>query len=301
MLIDIRSLKAKRGDIDVLKDVRLSLQEGEIYGLLGPNGAGKSTTIAVALGMLPAQGGEVSVLGRNPAKTATALRARLGVLPELSGFYNWMTAADYLIFFAALHGHRYTETEATARLDRVGLAPRRRQTIGTFSRGMQQRLALARALIGKPALLILDEPTNGLDPRGRRDIHDILIDLSANHGVGILMSTHLLDDVDRLCHRIGILVDGRTLAEGPIGALTQEQHRRFKLRLASAPPIDALPPQIRLAAQEGDWCIVDLDPALPPAAAWQALLARNWPVTEIQYAGGGLEALYLGLTEGRPA
>ena len=129
-----------------------------------------------------------------------------------------MTAIDYLGFFAQLYGYVRSPREILDRLGQVGLDFRPRQTIGTFSRGMRQRLGLCRALIGNPELLILDEPTNGLDPRGRREVHDVLIALS-QRGVGILLCTHLLDDVDRLCHRIGIIVHGRTVAEGSIAEL----------------------------------------------------------------------------------
>ena len=186
MLIDIRALQVRIDATPILHDVHLALASGEIYGLLGPNGAGKSTTIAAALGLLRASAGSVRVFGRNPARRAAAIYRRTGVLPEQNGFYDWMTAHRYLAFFAQLHGRSPDITDLQARLAQVGLTPGRRQTIGTFSRGMRQRLGLARALIADPELLILDEPTSGLDPRGRRDIHDLLIDLSGNRGVGIL-------------------------------------------------------------------------------------------------------------------
>jgi ABC-type multidrug transport system ATPase subunit len=300
MLLEIQSLAVRLGGAPILRDVNLTLNEGEIYGLLGPNGAGKSTTIAAALGLVRSQAGTVRVLGHDPLTEPRAIRARLGVLPEQNGFYDWMTAATYLRFFAQLYGRALTHEAIAKRLDQVGLQPRPRQIIGTFSRGMRQRLGLARALIGDPALLILDEPTNGLDPRGRREIHDILIDLSANRGVGVLMCKHLLDDVDRLCKRVGIIVKGRTVAEGDIAELMRSnaQVPRFRLRLSSEPPsVDRPPRGISLIACEGDWRIVDIDPAITLDAAWRELLFAGWPITEIRRDGGGLEDLYLTLTE----
>jgi ABC-2 type transport system ATP-binding protein len=168
MLVRIHSLQLSRGGVRILHDVHLSLAAGEIYGLLGPNGAGKSTTVAAALGLLVPDAGEVRLFERKPVPGDAAIYARLGVLAEQNGFYDWMTAEEYLGFFARLYRRRLATVELRDRLARVGLAPRPRQRIGTFSRGMHQRLGLARALIADPALLILDEPTSGLDARPSR-------------------------------------------------------------------------------------------------------------------------------------
>jgi len=301
MLIEIDRLRLSLGSAVILHDVRLSLGEGEIYGLLGPNGAGKSTTIAAALGLLAPEAGTVRVFGRDPRREARAVHARLGVLPEHGGFYDWMTGERYLGFFAKLYDRSLSPSELQERLAGVGLAPRPGQAIGSYSRGMRQRLGLARALLVEPPLLILDEPTSGLDPRGRRDIHDILLGL-AERGVGILLSTHLLDDVDRLCRRIGIIVAGRTVAEGNVADLlwAEGRGRRYRLRLASEPP-SAEVGHVAIVARDGDWWTVDIDPARPLDAAWRELIAGGWRILEIQRAGGGLEDLYLALTERRAA
>ena len=303
MLIDVSSLALSLGGRPILKDVRLAVSEGEIYGLLGPNGAGKSTTIAAILGLLAADAGHVRVLGRDPRRNADEVRAHIGVLPEQNGFYDWMTAAAYLGLFARLYGRHPAAVVARDQLERVGLGANAGQRIGTFSRGMRQRLGLARALIADPQLLILDEPTNGLDPRGRRDIHDILITLAAR-GVGILMCSHLLDDVDRLCHRIGIIVDGTTVVEGALADLLPDGGRasRFRLRLDGEPP--SLPTgdaPLRIIAREGEWWVVELGPAVRPEDAWRVLISQGWEITEIRREGSGLEALYLSLTERRAA
>jgi ABC-2 type transport system ATP-binding protein len=303
MLVDIDALSLSLGGVRILHDVHLSLNEGEIYGLIGPNGAGKSTTIAATIGLLSPDAGRVRVFGKDPLKEARSIYSHLGVLPEQNGFYDWMTAEDYLSFFAALHGKRLRTAELKKRLIRVGLEPRPRQTIGTFSRGMRQRLGLARALVADPALLILDEPTNGLDPRGRREIHDVFLQL-AHRGVGILLCTHLLDDVDRLCHRVGIIVGGRTVADGAIVDLmrTTGKVARYRLRLAGDPPaMVEKSGRIAVVMQAGDYCIVDVDPSITPDMAWRELMFLGWPITEIRREGGGLEDLYLSLTGGRAA
>jgi ABC-2 type transport system ATP-binding protein len=301
MLVSIKSLQLSLGGVRILHDVHLSLGTGEIYGLLGPNGAGKSTTIAAALGLLVPEAGEVRLFEKNPLSEGAAIYARLGVLPEQNGFYNWMTADAYLGFFAALYGLNATAAELAGCLTNVGLAPRTGQRIATFSRGMRQRLGLARALVADPALLILDEPTNGLDPRGRREIHDVLLGLS-RQGVGVLLCTHLLDDVDRLCHRIGVIVEGRTVAEGSIAELvrTTGHMARFRLRLAGEPS-DAVNSHITVLAREGEWCVVELDPTVAPDTAWRDLMFRGWPIVEIRRDGGGLEDLYLSLAERKAA
>jgi ABC-2 type transport system ATP-binding protein len=301
MLVEAEGIAVEFGGVPLLRNVSLSVREGEIYGLLGPNGAGKSTTTAVVTGLLAPSRGRVRVAGMDPIASAGRVHGLMGVMPEHNGFYDWMTAEDYLQFFAKLYGRELGDRALRGRLDRVGLAPRPRQTIGTFSRGMRQRLGLARALINDPPLLILDEPASGLDPRGRRDLHDILLDLSRRQGVGILMCTHLLDDVDRLCQRIAVISEGVTVAEGDIAEmLAARGHRaRFRLHVSGDPPVAKLAPHTHLVAREGEWYIVELDPSVNADEAWRELLFMGWPVTEIRREGGGLEALYLSATEQR--
>ena len=303
MLIEIDKLCVSIGGVPILRDVRLSLAAGEIYGLIGPNGAGKTTTIAVALGLLTPDAGHVCVLGSDPLVAAHENYSRLGVLPEENGFYGWMSGEQYLGFFAQLRGLELAQHQIERRLRTVGLEPRPQQAIATYSRGMRQRLGLARALLGNPKLLILDEPTNGLDPRGRREIHDILIDRSTS-GVGILLCTHLLEDVDRLCHRVGIIAEGRTIAEGAVADLIRNEKKlpRYRLRLAGEPPSSQdASPQVAIVAHEGEWWIVDLSAGVLADAAWRELMFRGWPIMEIRREGGGLEDLYLTLTERRAA
>ena len=298
MFIDLDDVKLAIGSTPILKGVSLHLNAGEIYGLLGPNGAGKSTTISAALGLLKPQAGTVKLFGRDPSDAGERLRGRVGVLPEHNGFYDWMSAAGYLSFYAKLYGRRQSPSEIEHRLALVGLVPRSRQQIGTYSRGMRQRLGLARALIADPKLIVLDEPTNGLDPRGRRDIHDVLMTLAAN-GAAILLCTHLLDDVERLCARVGFIVDGCTVAQGKLADLLAErgQGRQYRIRLnGSLPTNGADHGPAKLVSREGEWAVVDVDPTCKPDEAWRELMFRGWPIVEIERVKGGLEDLYLDLT-----
>jgi ABC-2 type transport system ATP-binding protein len=219
MLVAVQHLRLEIRGRPILHDVQLQMAEGQIYGLLGPNGAGKSSTLSVLTGLRPATAGAVTVAGRDPWRERVATHREIGVLPEEMGFYGWMSADDYLVWFAALYGRKLSRAEAGGRLAQMGLQAADRRPIATYSRGMKQRLGLARALLNEPRLLILDEPTNGLDPRGRREIHDILLELSRGARVGVLLCTHLLDDVERLCSRVGIIHQGRTVLEGELAEL----------------------------------------------------------------------------------
>lgn len=300
MLVHVRDLKVAIGSVPILQGVQLSMYKGEIYGLLGPNGAGKSTTLSVLTGLRRAASGTVTVLGLDPATQAQDLRQRIGVLSEDAGFYGWMKARDYLRFMASLYGLNLSVQQIEGQLGNVGLAEVSGHAIAGYSRGMKQRLGLARALLHRPELLILDEPTNGLDPRGRREIHDLLIRLSQDEGVGILLCTHLLDDVDRLCNRIGILADGRTVVEGALADLlaTRTGAGRYKLRLRTAPSATApLPDPVVLLAREGDWLHVRLPAKADPGPLWAEMLAAGWDILEIHNESGGLEDFYLDLTQ----
>ena len=229
MLIEADHLKLTLGRRNILNDVSLHLKAGDVYGLLGPNGAGKSTMIAVLLGLYPPDSGAPLLFGRSIARDPVPLRTRIGVMPERAGFYDWMTASRYLGWYAGFfNGLPHPVGELLAQ---VGLTDAAERPIGQFSRGMLQRLALARALLQGQELLILDEPTNGLDPRGRREIHDLLLDLARNRQVGILLCTHLLDDVDRLCTSIGILHRGNTVMEGPLVSVLRQQNVGLRFRL----------------------------------------------------------------------
>lgn len=303
MLVEIRELKLNLGSHAVLRNVNLTLEKGQVYGLLGPNGAGKSTTISVVTGLRAPTAGSVSVLGLDPATDPIQLHRRIGVLAEQAGFYDWMSASDYLRWVAGLYRITLSQAEIARQLERVGLEGRSPASIATYSRGMRQRLGLARALINQPELLILDEPTNGLDPRGRREIHDVLLDLSANHGVGILLCTHLLDDVDRLCTRIGIIAQGQTILEGAIADLLSDQNAavRYRLRVEPGETPDRLPADITLRVRAGDWWHVEVSSHTEPARAWRTLLDAGVRIDEIHREGGGLEDLYMAVTEAKEA
>ncbi len=302
-MIDIDNLRLRIQGREILKGVDLHLRPGDIYGLLGPNGAGKTTTVFALLGLYAHQDGRLNVMGADPREDAVTIRRSVGVMPEKAGFYPWMTAHDYLKWYGRLFGLESTDRDLGALLEKVGLDNDGGRRVGTYSRGMKQRLAVARAMITHPRLLILDEPTNGLDPTGRREIHDLLLGFVAENDTGVLLCTHRLDDVDRLCNRIGIIDDGRTRLEGGLGELlaNQQGSQRYRLRLHNGLTSGDWPEDVVVLGEDGEWVHVQVNvtPSEGPSALWGELWRRGWKIHEIRSEASSLEELYIGHT-GRP-
>ena len=201
---------------------------GGVFGLLGPNGAGKSTTLKLLLNLLRPTSGKAEVLGCAPGDVGA--HARVGFLPENPTFYDYLTAEELLAYFAGLFGYSAAEckTRAAAMLDRVGLAADRRRPLRQYSKGMVQRVGIAQALINDPALVIFDEPMSGLDPVGRRDVRDLILQLR-DEGRTILFSSHILSDAELLCSRVGILAKGKLVASGTLAELTSSGGRGWEV------------------------------------------------------------------------
>ena len=203
-----------------------TVDRGEVVGLLGPNGAGKTTVIKILLGLVRPDAGEVLLLGR-PARDPHA-RARVGYLPELFRYQPWLTAAEVLTLHVRLAGAAVPAEERRECLAVVGLADRAGDRVGGFSKGMQQRLGLAVALVARPELVVLDEPTSALDPIGRADVRDLLLSLKAR-GVAVLLNSHLIGEVERVCDRVVILDKGRVAASGTLAELLGRRELRLRL------------------------------------------------------------------------
>ena len=247
-------LRKRYGRRPAVHDVSLEVGRGEVVGLLGPNGAGKTTVIKMLLGLVHPDAGEAMLLGR-PA-TDPAARARVGYLPELFRYQPWLSAAEVLSLHVRLSGAAVPAQEQRDRLALVGLAERAGDRVGGFSKGMQQRLGLAVALVARPDFVVLDEPTSALDPLGRVDVRDIVLALKAQ-GVAVLLNSHLIGEVERVCDRVVILDRGRVAASGTLAELLGR--RELKVRLTDPPP-EAL---TRLSAtgeveRAGEWFTVVL-------------------------------------------
>jgi ABC-2 type transport system ATP-binding protein len=209
--LSVRGLRKAYGSVHALRGVDLELAEGELFGLLGPNGAGKSTLVKIACGLVRPSGGEVAVCG-HPAGSAGA-HAALGYLAELFRFPDWCTADELLTLHQDLAGSPGGAAERRELLGLVELADVADRRVGTMSKGMQQRLGLAQALVGEPRLLLLDEPTSALDPAGRRTVRELLEALRAR-GISVLLNSHLLSEVELVCDRVAIIDGGAVVAAG---------------------------------------------------------------------------------------
>lgn len=205
-------------------NLNLSIGKGEIFGLLGPNGAGKSTTILMMLGLTEPTAGSVRVCGFDSTRNPIEVKRKTGYLPEEVGFYEDYTGLDNLVYTAKLNGHSHTIANEKARdlLARVGLTDATNKKAGKYSRGMRQRLGLADVLIKDPEVIILDEPTLGIDPKGVDDLLSLIRILSKEQGLTVLLSSHHLHQVQKICDRVGLFVKGKLLAEGNIDTLSQE-------------------------------------------------------------------------------
>jgi ABC-2 type transport system ATP-binding protein len=220
MMLDIQNLWKRYGDRPVLAGLTLQVPAGEIYGLLGPNGAGKTTTINILCDLLRADRGQITIANR-PISAAT--KPLIGIAPQENLLYRSLTCAENLDFFARIYGVRSPERRRRVQecLDFVGLGARARSPVETLSGGMQRRLNLAVALVHQPKLVVLDEPTVGLDIEARYDLWDLIRHLK-DQGTTVLLTTHLLDEAERLCDRIGILKQGQILAAGTLAELRSQ-------------------------------------------------------------------------------
>jgi ABC-2 type transport system ATP-binding protein len=215
-----------------LDDVSFTVKEKEIVGLLGHNGAGKSTVLGIMLGMVRPDAGEVVIGGHSVQKDRPGALRQIGAIFEAPAFYEYMTGWDNLRTLCALSGW-WDEKEVRRVLERVNLTDRVHGKVGTYSHGMRQRLALAQALLPEPKCLLLDEPTDGLDPEGIHEFRATVLRLRAEHGLTILLNSHLLSEVEQLCDRCVILREGKKVYEGPVRSSARE-HPRYRLDTADA-------------------------------------------------------------------
>ncbi|HEV2478653.1 MAG TPA: ABC transporter ATP-binding protein [Puia sp.] len=221
-IIKITALSKRYGELKAVDNLDLTIDKGEVFGLLGPNGAGKSTTILMLLGLTEPSQGNVRVCGFDPTSRPLEVKKRVGYLPDDVGFYDDRSGLENLLFTAQLN--RIPKADALRRagqlLDQVGLTADAQKRTGTYSRGMRQRLGLADVLIKNPPVIILDEPTLGIDPQGVREFLDLIVRLSKEQGITVLLSSHHLHQVQQVCDRVGLFVGGRLIADGNIDALS---------------------------------------------------------------------------------
>jgi len=230
--ISAQELSFSYGDIEAVKGISFEIAPGEIFGFLGPNGAGKTTTIKMLTGQLQPKGGSARILGRDVGRDDPVTQAQIGVCFEEKNLYDAMSGEENLRFFGALFGADGVDTDAL--LERVGLADRAKDRVGSYSKGMRQRLMVARALVHQPKVLFLDEPTDGLDPVSSKAIRNIIRD-EATRGAAVLLTTHDMWEADELSHRVAFINEGRIYAiDTPESLKLQHGERSVKVRRRDA-------------------------------------------------------------------
>jgi ABC-2 type transport system ATP-binding protein len=275
MAFEVQSVVKRYGSTTALSDVSLSVSPGELVGLLGPNGAGKSSLVKIGCGLLRASSGRVLVCGASAGSPEA--RGALGYLAELFRFPPWLTADEVLELHQRLVGTENGASERSSLLELVGLEYARERRVAAMSKGMQQRLGLAQALVGSPRLLLLDEPTSALDPAGRRAVREILEEIRSR-GIAVLLNSHLLREVELVCDRVVILSRGRVVAEGTPGEL-------------------AAPTGVEIETDSGLQCFSDMSRSDIPELVAE-LVRKGAQVYGVRTAIPSLEDVYLDAVEG---
>jgi ABC-2 type transport system ATP-binding protein len=301
-VIVARRLTKRYGDFTAVERLDLTVRRGEVFGLLGPNGAGKTTTVLMLLGLTDPTGGVVRVLGLDPTREPLAVKRRVGYLPDSVGFYGGMTGRENLRYTARLNGLPHSEGEARIAelLHEVRLEDAADKKAETYSRGMRQRLGIADALVKDPSVLILDEPTIAIDPSGVEELLALLRRLVTERSLTVLLSSHILGQVQSLCDRVGFFAAGRLVAAGPLDELAGGSDRRVELEVAIEGTPDAIDP-VALAVPGVTGVVADAreerlrivtastDVAAPLAAA---LAGAGLTLTHLRRRGTDLMELY---------
>jgi ABC-type multidrug transport system ATPase subunit len=280
----------------VLDGISMRVPEGGIYGFLGPNGAGKTTTLRLLLGLLRRQQGSISIFGRMFDRHRVEILKRVGSMIESPSSYDHLSATENLAVLQ--HVHRCPKQRIPEVLSLVGLSGTQRKKVRQFSLGMKQRLGIAMALLHRPKLLILDEPTNGLDANGMVEIRQLLVRLSREDGITILLSSHLLAEIEKLATHVGIIGKGRMVFEGTMTELRQQQQTAMSLSVRTSDDRHSLEilAGIGVRGEPGEDCIVL--PVMPDdhvATVNRQLIDAGVDVYEIGTLGNDLESIYLAL------
>lgn len=300
-IVTLDDVTKRYGSLVALRDTSLTLAAGEAVALAGHNGAGKTTLMKLVLGLIRPSAGSVRVLGEDPAgRKGAQLRHHLGFVPESAAFHAAMTGAELLAFYARLK--RAPVAANRSLLEQVGIADAAHRRVGTYSKGMRQRLALAQALIGEPQLLLLDEPTSGLDPESRAQVYDT-IDRLRRAGATVLVSTHALAEIERHVDRVALLDHGGLVAVGDLPTLRRQAALATQVRLQVRPcsterVLSSLPRAATVLARGEE----RLDLAVPQGAKLDLLgeiAAIRAMVVDVEMEEPGLEAIYRQLTGGR--
>lgn len=315
LILQAEDLRKTYGQRQALRGLSFSLNAGRILGFLGPNGAGKTTSIRILTTMMEPDSGHFTVDGIS-SKYPDQIRRKIGVLPENLGFPRQMTAIEYLVYFGQLYGQ--TKAQATGRglalLENVGLQGRMKSLVGTFSHGMKQRLGIARALINDPAVIFLDEPTLGLDPRGQQELLTLIKRITHERNVGVVLCSHALPEIEAICDEVIILMMGRVISSGSVVDIVGKTNQNL-LRILVQPNtvseaqhvLESLP-GIRVINSDAASGVVRLELVEPAMASLsveqhinnlilQTLISAQIPILSFEAEGNRLQDVFLQLTE----
>lgn len=311
-IIQLEGLTKHYGRVKAVDNLSLSIGKGEIFGLIGPNGAGKTTTILMMLGLTEPSAGRAMVCGIDATRQPIPVKRKVGYLPDSVGFYDNLTALENLQFIGRLNGVPEDAIAARARktLELVGLQKEMHKKTGAFSRGMKQRLGLADLLVREPEVMILDEPTLGIDPAGIREFLELIRQLSREQGLTVLLSSHHLHQMQQICDRVGIFVEGRLLVEGNIETISGRLFGKdpFVISVTVMEDMSAYPALVqRLGAMEGVQevkaaghvvevsCRTEITPEVVRIVVQEGL-----SVTAVQRKAYGLDEIYQRYFESNP-
>lgn len=298
--VETEGLTKKFGWEKAVDGVNLKIAKGDIYGFLGPNGAGKTTTIRMLLGLVKPTRGTVRIFSKDMATERIAILRKVGSLVESPSYYPHLTARENLeALRIVLNAPKSRIDEA---LDIVRLTDVANKKVKAFSLGMKQRLGIAAALLNKPDLLILDEPTNGLDPSGIIEIRELIKRLPSAYGMTVLISSHLLTEVDQVATRVGVLDKGKLLFQGPIGQMRELARPTVRVKTGEAELARRVLLSRGIAMQrDGEWLVLEdrTDERVADAVAW--LVKEGFPVYRVEEEKRPLEQIFLQMTAGREA
>ncbi len=301
-VIEVKNLSKQFGDLKAVDNLSFTVEAGQVYGFLGQNGAGKSTTIRMLLTLIKPTSGTIEVFGMNLGKHRKEILRQTGAVIERPDLYKYLTALENLRIFAAMSGNKISEKKLKEQLEMVGLADRAHSKVKTYSQGMKQRLGIATALVHDPQLIILDEPTNGLDPQGIADIRNLIISLSKEMKKTLVISSHLLSEMELIADSMLIIDKGKKRVEGKVTDLFDPAETIVELQTAddelSLQQIKESPFAHYLKGQREDCILLQMHKKDIPAAM-KALMDMGLPVISFN-SRYSLEDYFLSITTGKP-